>query len=1078
MRRGAGAREGATQSPAQAAAGPGKRTLTERLEVPHAAPPGAGAAARATAAPALVPAAAGTAGAWSSLQMLFGGPRAATAATDPAQIRAIAARGTATPATTLPYADQIQRAFGHHDVRGIQAHVGGDATAAAHEIGATAYAHGEHVVLGPGADLRVVAHEAAHVVQQRGGAAPAGGIGVPGDAHEQHADEVAALVGAGQSAEAVLDRYAKPGTTAPATAAPVQRDLRTVGDFTKSGDNYQWQPHVTNAKPADGNQPAVTKPGLGTHVDGAKTAQVTHVAPIFGAPHATTKEATSAQVARLGPTSPAGADPAGWTRPDRLGKNIKDAAGVKHAPVYETVQLLPTAFGGAGGRENLVALPKRTGDELVAHGHDMLARLVTRAGAWVAYHASVTTDSEKLSKSVTVPPPKKVKGAKATTKMVHKTIEYTATVKVVWHELDEQGNEVPGTRGKFEVRAPEPSKLVASKTASLPTSIKPNTKGAINRADAPADRDDRTAITWRTVVSWGDTHPSGDGTTMEATRLGPDHLQGTQPAHRDKKAAKGPYVWDKRTAKMKSEAGRPYIAGHLLNHHVGGPGNDARNLVAIPADMNSKMETDVEDPVKELVNKQRAWIYYRAEATHKQDSGGNNKWYVSNLKFRWHQLDQKTGEAVPGTEGKASYVIDEPSAIDTAQKAADKAANKAAKKAAKKSGKKAKTVSAPSVQTFKAKLASPAHADAQAATATTTPAFNEVILEDASTLRPILVYQTHLLKVLEKMQLNPHFHQGTDAELVNHLANVFAAHKPGKAESGAWATIGQLDTKLAALDPTTLKDASKLNKRAIELETALVIASKERQLRTSALMDDTRNQLQQMYNQAFATTVWGDFETGLKSYDDELKQAEHLIGTLVEVAKKSATGVVQEKTAILDAANQLRAWLGKPALDNTVDTTTLGKEALEHAGQIGNESFDYARAPGSPGQFFDEGMEIAKATSQPRPTTLYQSQSLIVRDANQNRKRPHDVAMARPASNTKQRLRNLLQTHAATWPASGTGHAYDAYAVHAQVCELARMVPIFSATHEFVGTIIDRLYSENVDELRRYVTFVEGNPPT
>lgn len=87
-----------------------------------------------------------------------------------------------------------------------------------------------------------------------------------------------------------------------------------------------------------------------------------------------------------------------------------------------------------------------------------------------------------------------------------------------------------------------------------------------------------------------------------ATRLGPDHLQGTQPAHRDKNAAKGAYVWDKRTAKMKAESGRPYIAGHLLNHHVGGPGNDARNLVAIPADVNSKMETDVEDPVKELWN--------------------------------------------------------------------------------------------------------------------------------------------------------------------------------------------------------------------------------------------------------------------------------------------------------------------------------------------------------------------------------------------------------------------------------------------------------------------------------------------
>jgi hypothetical protein len=65
-----------------------------------------------------------------------------------------------------------------------------------------------------------VAHEAAHVIQQRGGVQLKGGVGAVGDAHEQHADAVADRVVAGQSAEALLD-----GTVSRSsgTVAAVQR---------------------------------------------------------------------------------------------------------------------------------------------------------------------------------------------------------------------------------------------------------------------------------------------------------------------------------------------------------------------------------------------------------------------------------------------------------------------------------------------------------------------------------------------------------------------------------------------------------------------------------------------------------------------------------------------------------------------------------------------------------------------------------------------------------------------------------------------------------------------------------------
>jgi hypothetical protein len=47
-------------------------------------------------------------------------------------------RGTATPASRLPFSDTIQRAFGRHDISSVQAHTGVDAAASARTMGAEA----------------------------------------------------------------------------------------------------------------------------------------------------------------------------------------------------------------------------------------------------------------------------------------------------------------------------------------------------------------------------------------------------------------------------------------------------------------------------------------------------------------------------------------------------------------------------------------------------------------------------------------------------------------------------------------------------------------------------------------------------------------------------------------------------------------------------------------------------------------------------------------------------------------------------------------------------------------------------
>lgn len=152
--------------------------------------------------------------------------------------RALAGRGTATGATSLPHLDVVQAAFGHHDLSGLVGHAGGEAGETAGAMGAKAYTAGRHVVLGPGADLFTVAHEAAHFIEQQHGLVHlAGGVGKAGDSHEQRADAVAAKVVAGESVEALLDQHVghKSGTRGAAVDdGPVQKQESELATAKKA----------------------------------------------------------------------------------------------------------------------------------------------------------------------------------------------------------------------------------------------------------------------------------------------------------------------------------------------------------------------------------------------------------------------------------------------------------------------------------------------------------------------------------------------------------------------------------------------------------------------------------------------------------------------------------------------------------------------------------------------------------------------------------------------------------------------------------------------------------------------------
>jgi hypothetical protein len=117
-------------------------------------------------------------------------------------------KGAAAPRPQpLPHQSRVQSAFGRHDISGVKAFRGDAAAQDAKAMGAAAYTSGDHVVFGQGAeDLFTVAHEAAHVIQQRHGVSLGGGQGQAGDVYERHADAVAERVVAGQSAEELLDQ--------------------------------------------------------------------------------------------------------------------------------------------------------------------------------------------------------------------------------------------------------------------------------------------------------------------------------------------------------------------------------------------------------------------------------------------------------------------------------------------------------------------------------------------------------------------------------------------------------------------------------------------------------------------------------------------------------------------------------------------------------------------------------------------------------------------------------------------------------------------------------------------------------
>lgn len=141
----------------------------------------------------------------------------------PSSIQAVASRGVDDASSPLPHLDRIQESFGRHDVSQVKVSIGGAAAEASAHMNAEAFTIGDRIGFSDSPDVKLAAHEAAHVVQQRHGVHLQDGVGSPGDPYEQQADEVAEAIVRGASAEPILDRASGAAGARSGVEAPVLR---------------------------------------------------------------------------------------------------------------------------------------------------------------------------------------------------------------------------------------------------------------------------------------------------------------------------------------------------------------------------------------------------------------------------------------------------------------------------------------------------------------------------------------------------------------------------------------------------------------------------------------------------------------------------------------------------------------------------------------------------------------------------------------------------------------------------------------------------------------------------------------
>ncbi|MGP6159677.1 MAG: DUF4157 domain-containing protein [Vulcanimicrobiaceae bacterium] len=131
------------------------------------------------------------------------------------------------------------------DLSRVRVHADARAARSAEDVNAFSYTVGTHVVFGPqqyaphtSAGRSLLAHELAHVLQQRSGAAPPAGVSRPADSAELQADRLAEdVVRSGEGPVYEKPRTARSALGSTANAAPTTSKLRVQRKIRLGGTN-------------------------------------------------------------------------------------------------------------------------------------------------------------------------------------------------------------------------------------------------------------------------------------------------------------------------------------------------------------------------------------------------------------------------------------------------------------------------------------------------------------------------------------------------------------------------------------------------------------------------------------------------------------------------------------------------------------------------------------------------------------------------------------------------------------------------------------------------------------------------
>jgi LysM repeat protein len=155
---------------------------------------------------------------------------------DATAVKTMAEAGLSGGGGELPHRAALEAGFGT-DLSSIRAHTGDRAASASRAIGAEAYTYGTDIAFTAADPSReLVAHEVAHAIQQRSGAAPASGVGRAGDEFEAEADQAARVVAGGGRSE-LAAKHAGGAASGAVQRKAVQR--YEAGEHAKAGDTQQ-----------------------------------------------------------------------------------------------------------------------------------------------------------------------------------------------------------------------------------------------------------------------------------------------------------------------------------------------------------------------------------------------------------------------------------------------------------------------------------------------------------------------------------------------------------------------------------------------------------------------------------------------------------------------------------------------------------------------------------------------------------------------------------------------------------------------------------------------------------------------